>query len=156
MTRRVAVFVTGLVLAAASPTAAVAIQPRASLTDVEDEVMCLVCHTPLAVSQSPQADAEREFIRGLIAHGDTKAQIKNSLVAQYGPAVLALPKPHGFNLTIYILPPALLLAGLGALVVTLPRWRRRTRARAAEVATPTPALDPADARRVDEELARYE
>jgi cytochrome c-type biogenesis protein CcmH len=156
MTRRVAVLVAGLALAAVSPTAAVAIQPRASLTDVEDEVMCLVCHTPLAVSESPQANAERDFIRGLIARGDTKAQVKDALVAQYGPAVLALPKPHGFNLTIYILPPALLLAGLGALAVTLPRWRRRSRARAAELATPTPTLDPADARRVEEELARYE
>jgi cytochrome c-type biogenesis protein CcmH/NrfF len=156
MTGRAAVLVAGLVLAAVSPTAAVAIQARASLTDVEDEVMCLVCHTPLAVSQSPQADAERQFIRGLIAQGDTKAQVKDALVAQYGPAVLALPKPRGFNLTIYILPPALLLAGLGALVVTLPRWRRRTRARTAELATATPTLDPADARRVEEELARYE
>src|SRR5581483_2156541 len=106
---------------------AVGATPRTSLTDVEDEVMCVACHTPLAVSESPQANAERDFIRSLIARGETKAQVKQALVAQYGDAVLALPKAHGFNLTVYILPPAILLAGLVMLAITLPRWRRRTR-----------------------------
>ena len=55
--------------------------------------MCVVCKTPLAVSQSPQADGERTFISGLIAKGETKAQIVKAMVAQYGPAVLALPPP---------------------------------------------------------------
>jgi cytochrome c-type biogenesis protein CcmH/NrfF len=143
-----------LVLVLAAP--AVAATPRASLTDVEDEVMCVACHTPLAVSESPQANSERDYIRKLISQGETKAQIKNALVAQYGQAVLALPSAHGFNLAVYVVPPALVLAGIAALVITLPRWRRRTRAAAAR-STPTgPALDPADRRRLDEDLARYD
>ena len=56
--------------------AAVAVPPRASLTDLEDEVMCVECGTPLEVSQSPVAMQERDFIRGRIAAGDDKAQIK--------------------------------------------------------------------------------
>jgi cytochrome c-type biogenesis protein CcmH/NrfF len=134
---------------AANPT------PRTSLTDVEAEVMCLVCHTPLAVSESPQANAERDFIRALIARGESKSQIKAALVAQYGPGVLALPKAHGFNLTIYVLPPVVLLAGLALLAVMLPRWRRRN---AAEPGSPAaqPALDPADAQRLDRDLARFD
>ncbi len=130
--------------------------PRASLTDVEDEVMCVVCHTPLAVSDSPQADAEREYIRVLIAKGLTKSQIKQELVAQYGQSVLALPSPHGFNLTVYILPPAILLLGIGLLVVTLPKWRRRARDAALRPAAAGPALDPAEARRLDDDIARFE
>jgi len=138
-------------------TTATAAAPRASLTDVEDEVMCVACHTPLAVSESPQANSERTYIRALIAQGETKAQIKRALVAQYGQSVLALPTPHGFNLTVYILPPALLLAGIVALVVTLPRWRRRTRARAeARAHTMEPKLSPADASRLDQDLARFD
>lgn len=138
-------------------TTATAAAPRASLTDVEDEVMCVACHTPLAVSESPQANSERTYIRALIAQGETKAQIKRALVAQYGQSVLALPSPHGFNLTVYILPPALVVAGVIALAVTLPRWRRRTRARAAARAPATePNLSPADASRLDQDLARFD
>jgi cytochrome c-type biogenesis protein CcmH len=137
--------------------AAAAPQPRASLTQIENDVMCVVCNTPLAVSQSPQADAERRFISDLIARGYTKAQIERALVAQYGPAVLALPPAHGFNLTVYILPAAILLLGAAGLAIVLPRWRRRTRA--LEVGTGAaasePPLDPADARRLDEDLAQH-
>jgi cytochrome c-type biogenesis protein CcmH len=124
----------------------------ASLTDIENDVMCVACHESLAISQSPQANAERNFIRGLIAQGETKAQIERRLVAEYGPAVLARPPAHGFNLTVYILPPALVIAGLATLAVALPRWRRRTRAPLAA----GPVLSAADARRLDEDLARHD
>ena len=138
----------------AAPAAAVT--PRASLSDIENDVMCVSCREPLAVAQSPQALSERSFIRTLIAQGLTKAQIEKQLVAQYGVAVLGRPPAHGFNLTVYILPPALLIAGAAILAVTLPRWRRRARARAAaSPAASAPALDPAEAKRLDEDLARF-
>jgi cytochrome c-type biogenesis protein CcmH len=147
----------GLVLGVATPAGAMsAAQPRASLTQIESDVMCVVCNTPLAVSQSPQADAERRFISDLIAKGYTKAQIERALVGQYGPAVLALPPAHGFNLTVYVLPAAILLVGAAGLAFILPRWRRRTRAlqAAQEASGSKPPLDPADARRLEEDLAR--
>jgi cytochrome c-type biogenesis protein CcmH/NrfF len=153
---RIAAATAVLALAVTSaPTAALA-TARASLTDIEDEVMCVACHTPLAVSQSPQGNAERDYIRSLIAQGETKAQIKQALVAQYGQAVLALPGAHGFNLTVYILPPALVLAGLATLAITLPRWRRRTRA--AQPAAPAngPQLEPSEMRRLDEDLIHFD
>jgi cytochrome c-type biogenesis protein CcmH len=140
-------------LALGAPTLAVAAAPRASLTDIENDVMCVVCNEPLAVSQSPQADRERAFINNLISKGENKHQIEQALVVQYGPSVLALPPAHGFNLTVYVLPPAIVLLGLAGLAFALPRWRRRTRA-AAERA-PVPALDPGDAHRLDEDLARH-
>jgi cytochrome c-type biogenesis protein CcmH/NrfF len=145
-------------LPAATPAAAAAaIQPRASLTEIENDVMCVVCNTPLAVSQSPQADAERRYISDLIAKGYTKPQIERALVAQYGPAVLALPPAHGFNLTVYVLPPAILILGAVGLAFVLPRWRRRTRARQASAGADVgkAALDPTDARRLEEDLARH-
>ncbi len=73
----------------ASPAAAAA--PRASLPDIEDEVMCLECGTALNVSTSDVADQERDFIAELIAEGRTKAEIKAALVDEYGPRVLAEP-----------------------------------------------------------------
>jgi cytochrome c-type biogenesis protein CcmH len=141
-----------------SSSAAGAVTPRASLTDIESDVMCLTCHEPLAVAESPQADAERSFIRTLIAQGETKSQIERALVAQYGSAVLGRPPAHGFNLTVYILPPALVLIGAGVLAFTLPKWRRRSRAAAAEAearARDAPKLSAEDARRLEEDLVRH-
>jgi cytochrome c-type biogenesis protein CcmH len=130
--------------------------PKASLTDIENDVMCVSCHEPLAVAQSPQAIAERNYVRTLIAQGRTKAQIEQALVGQYGPAVLGKPPAHGFNLTVYILPPAILIAGIGTLALLLPKWRRRSKANAkAQTATPEPSIAKGDAHRLDEELRRY-
>jgi cytochrome c-type biogenesis protein CcmH len=154
----------GLMLAAAlslalSPTLAPtadAVQPRASLTDIENDVMCVSCREPLAVAESPQAYAERNYIRTLIARGQTKSQIERALVDQYGPAVLGRPPAHGFNLTVYVLPPALVLIGLAVLAFTLPKWRRRARAAAGDGrARGAPTLAPEDARRLEEDLTRH-
>jgi cytochrome c-type biogenesis protein CcmH len=146
--------VASLVLATA-PGAWATVKPRASLTDIENDVMCTVCHEPLAVAQSLEADQERTVIRGLIAQGLTKAQIERALVAEYGVDVLGRPPAHGVNLLIYILPPAILAAGIAILAVTLPRWRRRTRAAAAEPHVAPPPLDPADSARLEHELSQF-
>jgi cytochrome c-type biogenesis protein CcmH len=152
----------GLALGALAGPAVAAVAPRASLTDIENDVMCVSCKEPLAVAESPQAYAERGYIRGLIAQGLTKAQIERELVSQYGPAVLGRPPAHGFNLTVYVLPPALVVLGVVMLAVTLPKWRRRAReARAADgagfggVAADGARLPEEDARRLDEDLARH-
>ena len=138
------------------PAQTLAATPRASLTDIENDVMCVACKEPLAVAQSPQADSERAYIRTLIARGQTKPEIERSLVGQYGPAVLGKPPAHGFNLTVYVLPPAIVLIGLGILAYALPRWRRRSRAaRSAASANAPPAPTAADAERLDEDLAAY-
>lgn len=151
-----AVLALGLPLASAS---AGAVHPRASLTDIENDVMCVACHEPLAVAESPQSYAERDYIRSLIAQGETKAQIERALVAQYGPAVLGQPPAHGFNLTVYILPPALVLIGAAVLAFTLPKWRRRSRAAAiaaAASAQAAPQLSPEDAQRLEDDLVRHQ
>lgn len=149
--------VLAMLAALALPSAALAATPRTSLTAVEGDVMCVSCREPLALAQSPQAIAERNFISALVAQGQSKRQIEQNLVAQYGTAVLARPPAHGFNLTVYILPPALLVAGLIILAIALPRWRRRARVTAA--ASPLaagPTVSAADARRLDEDLAHFD
>ncbi len=142
-------------LAPATATATAAVAPRASLTDIESDVMCTACREPLEVAQSPQADSERAYIRGLIAQGETKSQILKNLVAQYGTAVLGKPPAHGFNLAVYVIPLAILAVGAAILAFTLPRWRRRTRAAARAPAATGPVLDPTDAQRLDQELSQF-
>ncbi len=147
-----------LLLTLAVPATAMGIRIQTTLTAVEADVMCVVCGEPLAVAQSPEAVSERQYIVRLIRRGETKAQIERQLVAQYGPAVLARPPASGFSLSLYVLPPALVLIGVAILAVTLPRWRARTRQRRAAAATgpgTEVALAPGDSRRLDDELARY-
>lgn len=126
-----------------------------SLPVIERQVMCVTCKIPLNVAQSTQANREREFIQGLIDEGKTEAQIKDALVAQYGPTVLGLPGAHGFDLTVYLVPLAAFLALLATLAVLLPRWRRRARAQAGNVRD-APQLDPADTARLEADLARFD
>jgi cytochrome c-type biogenesis protein CcmH len=148
-----------LALAAPAAPAALAAQaPRASVTDIEDEVMCVACGVPLDIADSPQADRERAYIRKLVARGLTKDQIKSELVATYTDRVLATPKDSGFGLAAYLVPIALVLAALAALAVLLPRWRRRSQDGDDDdgFAATGPELSDADARRVDEDLARYD
>ncbi|MGO9881477.1 MAG: cytochrome c-type biogenesis protein CcmH [Solirubrobacteraceae bacterium] len=145
-----------IVVALLAPsTGYAATAPRASLTQIESNVMCVACHESLAVAQSPEAFSERAYIRQLIAQGLTEKQIENQLVAQYGPSVLAKPPAHGFNLLIYVLPPLLLVIGIATLVVTLPKWRRRSRAAASTPLPAGPEIDAEDARRLDDDLARH-
>jgi cytochrome c-type biogenesis protein CcmH len=143
-------------LAGASGTsAAQAAPPRASLPEIEREVMCVTCKIPLNVAQSPQADRERAFIQSLIDEGRSEAQIKDALVGQYGRAALALPSNSGFDAAAYLVPLAALLALLAALALLLPRWRRRARAQA-DGRTPAPALGAADAQRLEADLERFD
>jgi cytochrome c-type biogenesis protein CcmH/NrfF len=144
-------------LALAVPAAAAAAQgaePKTTLSDVEDEVMCVVCGVPLNLAEAPQADRQRALIQDLIDEGLTKEQIKTELVAEYGDQVLADPPSGGFNVAAWLVP-LLLVVGLGAAAaILLPRWRRRNPP-APAAGDDVPALDDADARRLDEDLARY-
>jgi cytochrome c-type biogenesis protein CcmH/NrfF len=142
--------------AAAAP--ATAATPRTTLGDVEDEVMCPVCGTPLNVAESPQANRERAYIRTLIAQGKTKAEIKRALVAQFGSGVLSLPDSgEGVNWAVYAVPAVLVLAALGSLALLVPRWRRRSTVSAGDgAAAPPPKLSGEDEQRVERELARLD
>ncbi len=127
-------------------------QPRASLPDIEDEVMCPVCGTTLELaSESPQALRERDYIRGLIAQGATKDEIKDALVLEFGEEVLATPSGEGFDLAAWIVPGLAVLAGAVAIFVGLRRWRRETDAAPAPVGA---AMSDADEKRLDEDLKR--
>jgi cytochrome c-type biogenesis protein CcmH len=144
-----------MALGADGATAATATVPRTSLPVIERQVMCVTCKIPLNVAQSPQADRERAFIQGLIDEGQTEAQIKRELVGQYGPTVLGLPQTHGFDLAAYLVPLAVVLALLTVLLLLLPRWRRHARAQTAAEGS-QPALDPINAARLDQDLARFD
>ena len=126
---------------------------RTTLYEVESQVMCVTCGIPLLEAQSPQADDERRYIQTLVDQGRTAGYIKAQLVRQYGNAVLALPPANGFNVAVYVVPAAVVVALLALVALLLPRWRRRRRAPAAPAAA---ALSAEDAARLDADLARFD
>jgi cytochrome c-type biogenesis protein CcmH len=138
-------------LLAAGP--AMAAEPRASLPDIEDEVMCPTCGTVLAHAFSPQAERQRLFIRAQIEQGRTKEQIKDALVAEFGEDVLATPRDEGFDLTAYLVPIAAVAIAAIAIALGLLRWRRRP---PGSVEPPTPSVSAADSARLERDLSRYE
>ena len=141
-------------LALAPAGTALAATPRASFPDIEDEVMCDTCNVPLYIAESPRADQLRREIRVLIARGETKAQVKATLKARYGPAILAMPEQSGFSLAAYLVPILVAAGLLTLLIVLLPRWRRRSREPAPD--SPLVTIDDGDELRLDDELARFD
>jgi cytochrome c-type biogenesis protein CcmH len=137
-------------LAFAAPASAATAQ-RASLPDIEDEVMCVECGTVLSVSSSPVAQQERTFIREQIAAGKDKAQIKAALVDEYGEGVLARPEAEGFNAALWIVPIVLLLLAAAGIAVAIKRWRGNAPEQI-EAELP-PELSAEDAQRLDAELS---
>ena len=155
--RRVkAILAAALTLAAlALPGAALATDcPQTTLGDIEDEVMCPICGTPLGLaSEAPQAQRERAYIERLIADCRSKDEIKRALVAQFGEAVLALPGDEGDDdgiedVLVYVVPGIALVVAAGGIAVALSRWRRRPRS-----AADGPS---ADGGRIEKDMERYD
>jgi cytochrome c-type biogenesis protein CcmH/NrfF len=119
--------------------------------ELEGEVMCPVCGTTLDQSNSPAAEQIKRVIARGISWGETKSEIKDRLVAEYGEAILAAPPRHGFGLLAWWLP----IAGIvvAAVLVGVGAWRW---SRAREPAPAPVELDPALERRLDDELRRFE
>lgn len=128
---------------------------RPSLPALEPQLMCVTCKIPLSVADSAEATQERELIKELIAKGENEAQIKKVMVSQYGPAVLSTPSTKGFQLSAYLVPIVVVLALIALMVTLLPRWRRAARARAGQH-EPVPALTPEQAKRLEQDMKRFE
>ncbi len=146
---------TALTAIALLPGAALAATPQTNVNDVEGEVMCPICGTLLELAESPQAQRERVLVKRLIAEGKTKDEVKDVLVAQYGPAVLALPEGSGFDLSAYLVPVIAFMAAGVALAFGVLRWRRAAKPPGNGGASAN-GPQGEDAERLDADLARYD
>jgi cytochrome c-type biogenesis protein CcmH/NrfF len=143
-----------LALTLAAP--ALASEQHPTQGELEAELVCPECHTPLDESDSPIAQQMKAHIRRWIAQGWTKSEIENEFVRELGPEVLGVPRTHGFDLLAWILP--LGGIGLGALALAAGAWAW-SRNRPSDNLSLGPngsGLDPELDRRVDEELARFD
>ena len=140
------VLFTTLLLAGAASAA----PPNAA--DLEAELVCPVCETTLDQSNAPVAERMKAFIRTRIAAGDSEQDIKDALVSQFGPEVLAKPPDGGFGLLAWLLPLTAVVAGAVVVGFLIYSWSRRRGPPAAA----DDHLDPQLERLVDDELARFD
>ena len=133
----------------AGGTAAAAGPPSAA--DLEAELVCPVCETTLDQSNAPIAQRMKAFIRVRIAAGDSEQEIKDALVDEFGPAVLATPPKSGFGLLAWLLPLGALVVGAIAVGLLIRSWSRQR-----APADDGQPLDPQLERLVDDELARFD
>jgi cytochrome c-type biogenesis protein CcmH len=129
--------------------------PRTTLGDIEDEVMCPVCGTPLGLaSEAPQAQRERAYIERLIRQCRSKDQVKQALVAEYGDSVLALPGDEGDDslgdVLVYLVPALGIVLAAAGIAFAVLRWRRPRKRGSGR------ALGGADGARLDDDMERYD
>ena len=155
MRRLLLPLIASILLGAPATALGQAPEPQTNLADISDEVMCTVCGVPLELAlEAPQAEAERDFIRELIAEGKTKDEVKDALVVEYGENVLAVPGNEGFDLVAWLIPIGAFLVAAIAVVLALRRWRRQ-RGNEGEQPAAAPA-DAAGSERLDADMARYD
>jgi cytochrome c-type biogenesis protein CcmH len=114
-----------VLLAFAFAPAALASESHPTQGELEAELVCPTCKTTLDQSNAPVALRMKRFIAARIAAGDSKSEIKDQLVAQFGRGVLAAPEKEGFDLLAWIVPLAGLAAGAVVISLLLWRWTRR-------------------------------
>ena len=156
---RKAVAAVAILASLAVPTVAAAQCPQTTLGDIEDEVMCPICGTPLGLaSEAPQAQQQRAFIEDQIADCRSKEEIKAALVAQFGEGVLALPGDESgddelSDVLVYAIPALAILLALAGIGFAVLRWRggggKRPRRGEAAVAG-------SDSARLEADLERYD
>jgi cytochrome c-type biogenesis protein CcmH len=138
---------------------AFASQQHPTQGELEAELVCPTCHTPLDESSSPVAQQMKAFIRRRIAAGATESEIIAELVGppnNLGPTVLGVPQTHGFDLIAWILPFAGIGVGAAGLGGGAWYWSRNRPGDKSSLGAEGPPLDPELDRRVDEELARFD
>jgi cytochrome c-type biogenesis protein CcmH len=143
--KRLAVIAAVLLALVATPAPATAAPATWSVPNLENQLMCPVCHDLLSQSQSAVADSIRQFIQQKHDQGWSQQRVVNALVAQYGQAILAAPPKHGFGLV--------LLIGIAVAVVLALLWSRsRSGGGGGGVLAADGPLDPELERRIDREL----
>jgi cytochrome c-type biogenesis protein CcmH/NrfF len=146
------ILIAGALLAVvAAPAPATAAPATWSVPDLENQLMCPVCHDLLSQSQSAAANSIRQYIQQKHDAGWSRQRVLNALVAQYGQAILAAPPKHGFGLVAWVVPGLVLLLGIAVAVVLAMAWSR-SRSNGGGVLAADGPLDPELERRIDREL----
>ena len=109
----------------------------------------------VSVHQSPAATEVRNDVRARLAAGQTRQQVLDAYVAQYGKRILVQPPAEGFDLTLYVAPVAVFVASVifvGAAVRRLTRDEGDAVAETETAAGPVSDVDGDLDAKLDDEL----
>jgi cytochrome c-type biogenesis protein CcmH/NrfF len=116
-------------LALALPAAAAS--ARAAETtpqqQVEGRLMCYCGCSNLTVRDCSCGTSAsiRGDIAARLASGQTADQVVAAYVSEHGEQIRSAPEPEGFNLVAWVMPFAVILAGMVMVVALTRRWQRR-------------------------------
>jgi cytochrome c-type biogenesis protein CcmH/NrfF len=89
------------------------------------EIGCPVCQgQALSDSPSEMAQEMRTLIREQLQSGMTPDEVREYFSSKYGQWILLDPRPHGFNLLLYVLPFVGVVGGIGFVFLTARKWTR--------------------------------
>lgn len=98
---------------------------EARTSAVAATLRCPVCQgESIQDSPSELAQEMRGVVRDRLRAGESPEQIKAYFVGRYGEWILLEPKMTGLNIVLYVLPVALIVAGLIIVVLLVRRWTR--------------------------------
>lgn len=130
-----------------------------TVSALEKEIMCPCgCSMVLETCQCGTSDQIRDLIGEMIDEGQTKGQILDYFVAEYGEAALSVPTKKGFNLVVWIVPFASILVGGTGLLFILRAWSSKERTLEEEAILQPRLSDDADEyqQRFEQEFEQFE
>ena len=81
--------------------------------DISNELMCPVCQgQTVAESNSQLALSMKEVIKNKVSKGESKKEILDYFISQYGETILAKPPLKGFSLLLWLSPPLILVGSI--------------------------------------------
>jgi len=120
--------VLGIVLSAILLFASPVMADSPTVSSISGELVCQCgCGRLLNSHVCDTQEAMVSLIEQKLAQGQSEEEIIQFFVAQYGEQVLAVPPKKGFNLTVWILPFAVILVGGSIIAFTLKKWMGRGR-----------------------------
>ena len=132
----------------------------AQAKEIQMELWCPICQgVRLDACEQKVCQQMRDMIDEMLKEGKTKQEIIDEFVDQYGVVILGEPPKEGINLMAWLMPIALVLAGLGFAFWMSKKWTQKKPAPAA--ASPGTPRDAApitdDSEDIDDDyLARVE
>src|SRR5579863_4980194 len=103
--------------------------PGTRFTQIGHQLMCICgCNQILLECNHvgcPDSDGMRNELMAAVERGDSDSLVEQAFVQKYGPTVLAAPTTAGFDRTAWIMPFAVLGAGVLAVVFVIRSWKNR-------------------------------
>jgi cytochrome c-type biogenesis protein CcmH len=115
-----------LALAVLIPATAIAVDREQEARELEAMLIAPCCFVQqVSVHQSEAAVEIRRDIRQRLASGQTRDEILDAYVGQYGKRILAQPPAAGFDRLLYLVPPFALVLSAGLTVALVRRFALR-------------------------------